>query len=156
VEENGIVTAAADGSATVRMTASPACDGCGQASLCHPGTGTERTLQVRDPLGTHPGDTVRVLLPGRGVWAAVGLVYVWPLAMLLVGAWAGYALGAGGEGAELTSALGAVLGLVAAFAALKALRPWYEHRALFRPVVTAVLARTGREVPGEPAAGPLR
>lgn len=156
MEENGIVTAAADGSATVRMTASPACDGCGQASLCHPGTGTERTLTVRDPLKTRPGDLVSVLLPGRGVWAAVGLVYVWPLALLLLGAWAGYALGGGGDGAELVSAGGALLGLAAAFGALKALRPWYEHRALFRPVISAVVTRGGTGAPERPAAGPIR
>jgi len=156
VEENGIVTAAADGSATVRMTASPACDGCGQASLCHPGTGTERSLQVRDPLGTRPGDQVRVVLPGRGVWAAVGLVYVWPLAMLLVGAWAGYAVGGNGDNAELTSAAGAFLFLVAAFGLLKALRPWYEHRALFRPVITGVVAHGAAGRPEAPAARSLR
>jgi len=153
VEEDGIVIDAAGGFATVRMTASPSCDGCGQASLCHPGTGTERTLNVRDPVGVLPGDPVRVLLPGRGVWAAVGLVYVWPLALLLLGAWVGYALGGGGEGAELASAVGALLGLAAAFMALKALRPWYEQRALFKPVITAVAARGGTGGPERPAAG---
>jgi len=147
VEENGIVIAAADGSATVRMTASPACDGCGQASLCHPGGGAERTLVVRDPVGARPGDAVTVRLPGRGVWAAVGLVYVWPLLMLLVGAWAGYAVGGAGEGGQLASAGGALLFLLAAFALLRALRPWYEHRALFRPVVTAVISRAGTRAP---------
>jgi positive regulator of sigma E activity len=152
VEEDGIVITAADGAATVRMTASPACDGCGQASLCHPATGAQRTLAVRDPVGVRPGDAVRVRLPGRGVWAAVGLVYVWPLSMLLAGAGAGYVVGGGGEDGQLASAAGALLFLLAAFSLLRVLRPWYEHRALFRPAITAVLARADAQAPAAPAA----
>jgi len=135
MEETGIVLDAAAGTATVRMTASPACDGCGQASACHPGEGTVRTLTVRDPLGVRPGQAVTVRLPGAGVWAAMGLVYAWPLAMLLVGAWAGHRAGTGGEQADLLAAAGALAGLALSFLMLRALRPWYEGRALFRPVI---------------------
>jgi positive regulator of sigma E activity len=146
MDETGIVLTAGGGAATVRMTASPSCDGCGQASLCHPGTGRDRTLTVRDPLGVAPGQAVTVRLPGRGAWAAMGLVYGWPLAMLLAGAVLGYRLGGGGDRSDLVSAGLALAFLAAGFAVLKALRPWYEGRALFK----AVIVQAGGAPPDAP------
>lgn len=151
MDETGIVLTAGDGAATVRMTASPACDACGQASSCHPGQGADRTLTARDPLGVRPGQEVTVRLPGRGVWAAMGLIYGWPLAMLFVGAWAGFRLGGGGDRSELLSAGGALLFLAAGFGVLRLLRPWYEGRALFRAVI--VRAGAGSGPPRSDAAG---
>lgn len=147
MEETGIVLTAGDGTATVRLATSAACDNCNQASLCHPGQGAERTLTVRDPVGVRPGQAVAVHLPGRGVWAAMGLVYGWPLGMLFAGAWGGYHLGGGGPRAELLSAVGALLLLAAGFLSLRALRPWYEHRTMFRPVIARVVASV-EGVPG--------
>jgi positive regulator of sigma E activity len=154
MDESGIVIQAGSGAATVRMTASPACDGCGQASGCHPGQGSDRTLAVRDPLGVRPGQAVTVRLPGRGVWAAMGLIYGWPLAMLFFGAWAGFQLGGGGDRADLLSAGGALLGLAAGFGVLRLLRPWYEGRALFKAVIVHAGAAPGPSRPDPPGIPP--
>jgi positive regulator of sigma E activity len=143
MEETGIVLEAAAGTALVRMTTSAACDSCSQASLCHPGDGVQRTLTVRDPVGVRAGQAVAVRLPGRGVWAAMGLVYGWPLATLVAGAWAGYRLGGGGDTGEIASAVAALLGLGAGFLVLKALRPLYEHRAMLNPVIVRVEGGAG-------------
>jgi len=148
MEETGIVVGVEGGTATVRMTTSAACDSCSQASLCHPAQGVERTLSVRDPIGVREGQEVAVRLPGRGVWAAMGLVYGWPLAMLIVGAWAGYRLGGGGDRGEIASALGALLFLGAGFLALKALRPLYEHLTLLNPVIVRVVGGGGAGAEG--------
>ncbi len=141
MQETGIVQTAADGEATVRLAATASCDGCAQGSLCHPGDGADRTLTAKDPLGVKQGQSVTVHVPGRGVWMALALVYGWPLLMMAVGAVLGHRLGGGtaaGNTAELASAGLALLFLCAAFLVLWVFRPFYEHRASFRPVIVSV------------------
>jgi positive regulator of sigma E activity len=104
-------------------------------------------LEARDPLGVTPGSRVGVRLPDGGVWLAMGLVYAWPLFMLFIGAVLGHRLGASGGDAELSAALGGLLGLGCGFGVLRVLRPHYEVRASLRPVIVSVSGETGREAP---------
>lgn len=154
MEETGFVQSVQNGTASVRMVASGACDSCSQSSLCHPGDDTERLLLADDPVGVRAGEMVSVRLPGRGMWMAMALVYGWPLAMTFLGAFLGYrigvAMGGGastGGAAEVVSALCALLFLGGGFWILRLFRPLYERRTALRPVVVEVLG------PREPGPG---
>ncbi len=138
--ERGVVLAVTPGRATVRMTASAACDSCSQASLCHPGSDNYRDVQVDDPLGTTPGQEVQVRLPKRGAWLAMGLVYGVPIVALLLGAlWGYHRPSASPEQADLAAAIGAVTGLICGFVLLRWSRPWYEKRAALVPVILRIV-----------------
>jgi len=93
--EEGVVlavtpaTEAAPGTATVRLMAGDHCEGCPASSVCKPGSGEQRLMDVHDPLGVTVGDRVRVAVPGGAVLKASFLVYGLPLLLLLVGVWLG-------------------------------------------------------------------
>jgi positive regulator of sigma E activity len=79
----------APGQARVHLVAGDHCDGCPASSLCKPDDGDRRIMEVSDPLGTAPGDRVRVMVPGGAVLRASFLVYGLPLLLLLVGVFLG-------------------------------------------------------------------
>lgn len=98
IAENARVIRSGKGMAHVRLEGGETCRKCGMAAmgLCKPG-GTGMEMTVRDPLGTKPGDLVRLgidpVAERRGYIAAYGL----PLFCFVLGSfggwWAGSALG---------------------------------------------------------------
>jgi positive regulator of sigma E activity len=95
VAEKALVLTAQDGMARVRLVGGQSCRKCGLAAmgLCKPG-GTGMVYEVTNGLGAAAGDTVKLGLD-TGIHAkGYLLAYVLPLAMLVLGSLAGWALSA--------------------------------------------------------------
>ena len=105
-----------NGDALVRVFQKSACghDCSDCAGVC----GAKRTItvQARNPLQARPGDMVTVETGTRHILRAAALVYLLPLAVLLLCSILGYALG-GSETVQALAGLGGLLlGCVCAFA----------------------------------------
>jgi len=138
--ERGTVTATHDGTVDVAMTPSEACAGCG---ACASGAGGARVLTgVVDRMGAHLGDVVEVSTPARARRRAQGLVYLLPVASLMVGYLAGFLLSDLLGVAPDTA--GAALGLLAGAGAFAATR-YAEHNTAgvdrYMPQVHAIISR---------------
>ena len=127
----GVVTAVADGVATVRFQRSEMCSHCGACMAVG-----DRELETRVPntLGARAGDRVEVSMEGRRVLQASVLAYVVPLACLLIGVWLGSAI------SEPASLLLGVAGCAVAFFALRWLERRRNLKARFEPRMTAILS----------------
>jgi positive regulator of sigma E activity len=101
IAENARVMRSGDGMAHVRMEGGHTCHKCGMAAmgLCKPG-GTGMEMTVRDPIGTKPGDLVRLGLDASTERRGFVAAYVLPLFCFVLGSfvgwWAGRALGVPG------------------------------------------------------------
>lgn len=107
--QNAIVEGlTANGDATIRVYQKSACghdcSDCG--GIC--GAKKSITVQARNPLRARPGDTVIVETMTGRILRAAALVYLLPLAVLLLGCSLGYVLG----GSETAQALAGLGGLV--------------------------------------------
>ncbi len=113
IEHRGVVQKIEDGLAIVVMETS-GCSACGQGGSCGIGkmaAGRPATvLTLPATPGIAAGDMVSVALPASRLTLAALLGYLFPAFAMLVGAWLGAAL-AGSDGA---TALGAIVGFVAA------------------------------------------
>lgn len=99
---------AANGDAMVRVYQKSACGhDCSDCSgIC--GAKKTITVQARNPLQARPGDLVTVETLTKRIIQAAALVYLLPLAALLLSCFLGYALG----GSETVQALAGLGGLV--------------------------------------------
>lgn len=109
-----------------RPTACEKCGGCGPAS--HQGS---ITLQA----DCRVGDWVRVDLPEKRFLQATAFTYLVPLFGLLLGLFAGYALG---SGSDLYTLLGGAAGLCVAFPVMKLLDRRAAENAEWSPRVVEV------------------
>jgi positive regulator of sigma E activity len=140
------VVEARPGIAVVRAIPGGACascssrDGCGELRLL--GDGTPAPLEVDDPVGARVGDTVALDLAPRGVLAIAGLLYLFPVALAVLGAVVGRRLGPAwlGTSPDAGSVLFLVAALGAAFAVLAALHRGLAARRSLRVRVTEVVA----------------
>ncbi len=89
IYEDGIVKEVKDGFALIILKESGACSACCAKALCSPGIDDEKTLTVKDPLGVHAGDTVRIAIKGKNILKASFLLYGIPLILFLAGIYAG-------------------------------------------------------------------
>lgn len=138
--ERATVTAANPGRVDVVMEPSEACAGCG---ACSAGNSGSRLLSgIVDSLGAHPGDTVEIVTPAGARTRAQWLVYVVPVASLVLGYLAGFLLS---DRVGVTPDTGgAVIGLMAAAAALAATRLAGRNAAgasRYEPRVHAIISR---------------
>ena len=99
---------AANGDAMVRVYQKSACGhDCSDCSgIC--GAKKTITVQARNPLQARPGDLVTVETLTKRIIQAAALVYLLPLAVLLLSCFLGYVLG----GSETVQALAGLGGLV--------------------------------------------
>ena len=102
------MTLTANGDAMVRVYQKSACaHDCSEcAGIC--GAKKTITVQARNPLRARPGDLVTVETLTKRIIQAAALVYLLPLAVLLLSCVLGYVLG----GSETVQALAGVGGLV--------------------------------------------
>jgi sigma-E factor negative regulatory protein RseC len=127
-----------------------ACSACSEAAVCGVGDAErcDDVVSVRNGIGARVGDTVELDLPGNAVLRLSLLVWIVPLAGLLLGAAAGtmFAAGAGmrgptaGDGVAL---LGALAGTVAAFAVLRAVDRRHGGDPSLTPLITRVVDHAG-------------
>jgi sigma-E factor negative regulatory protein RseC len=117
------------GLVTVRFERPEACTKCGAC-----GSGSQKG-EVTVLADCKVGEWVRVELPEGRFLQATALVYVIPLAGLLLGLFLGLKLGAG---SDLWAVLGAALGIVVALLALYGIDKNISKKPEWRPKITAV------------------
>ena len=87
--EEGIVKESKDGIAIIVISNSDQCEECSAKIYCKPGNSNERSLIVKDPFGTNPGDKVRVSIKGNKILSASFMLYGVPLILLIGGLFLG-------------------------------------------------------------------
>ncbi|MBZ0266995.1 SoxR reducing system RseC family protein [bacterium] len=123
-----------------------ACSACSEAAACGMGEAErcDDVVAVRNAVGARVGDTVELDLPGNAVLRLSLLVWIVPLAGLLLGAAAGtmFAAGAGMSSPTAGDALalvGALAGTVAAFAVLRTVDRRLGGDPSLTPLITRVV-----------------
>ncbi len=107
-------------------------EACGKCNAC--GTGSQKG-EVTLPSDCQVGAWVRVEMPEGRFVQATALVYILPLAGLLLGLFAGWKLGAG---SDLWTGLGALAGLLIALFALYLIDRQISKKHEWMPKITAV------------------
>ena len=98
--------------------------GCGTGKLSQLFCSKPRQFQVDNPINASIGDQVIISVAEGAVLRGIGLVYLLPLILLLMGAVIGNSLAEQAEQRDSYSAVGALLGLVAGFVIAK----WISSR----------------------------
>ena len=114
----------------IRTSACGRCHACGMLS-----TQSEIVVAVPNTLGAKPGDRVAVNIRMQKALGASALAYVFPLFMLILGAFFGWLLAGVWhvfEGVDVTMALCAVIFAILAFPLLRLARPLYSRPGLRR------------------------
>jgi len=93
--------------------------GCGSGKLTQLFCSKPRQFQVDNPIQARAGDEVVVSVAEGAVMRGIGLVYLLPLLLLVIGASLGNILAATAASADLYSALGAGGGLIFGFLVAK-------------------------------------
>ncbi len=94
ITENGIVTRANQDTAWVTTTRSAACESCSSKDSCgagHHGS-QEMTVCVKNTLGVETGDPVVIGMETRPMIVLSFLLYVFPIILLVIGAFIGDSL----------------------------------------------------------------
>jgi positive regulator of sigma E activity len=146
--ETGKVLEVSGGRARVEVSPGGMCSHCEMASACMPAAGETRTIEVVDPLGVSPGQSVRVELGGGQVVLAALVAYAIPAVALFAGALIGFGV-APASSAELWSAVGAIACLVVGVLISRALGQRLGGRGKLIPVITAVVSDHDVEVKGD-------
>lgn len=109
--ETGQVREVMAGRALILIKRASACQSCGARGACLTFGSNERTVEVRDPLGTSVGDRVQIgIPPAQVVWAST-LVYILPVIAMIAGAMIGLSIAP--EGARDETAAGCSFGALA-------------------------------------------
>lgn len=94
VEEVGVVLRVEGELAIVKTKRSSMCDGCGTGGLCKAvGGSSDMEMAARNDVGAKVGDEVRVTVASKTFLKASFLVYMLPVAALIVGALLGTQVG---------------------------------------------------------------
>lgn len=83
--EIGTVISTGAGSAQIRIRTSDGCEECTAKLFCSPGSEDDHTVVASDPVGVHPGDSVRIIIRGETMFKAAAILYGIPLLLLLAG-----------------------------------------------------------------------
>lgn len=144
--ENGIVRNVSTGTALVMTVRSEACDACGAKGACEimGGETSNMLVEVEDPIGVRPGQTVEISMETASFLQTTFLTYMVPVIALLAGAllgkYLGPDMGLSETGAAVLGAL--VLGAAAMFAALTLGRKMGE-KDNFRPKIRRIIKSSG-------------
>jgi len=123
----GVVEKVESGKALVAISTGQACASCkGEGTCGLAGARKGRSIWVLDPIGVHPGDTVKVEISDQGLLAASFVVYGIPLTGLLAGALLGQI-----TGGEKRSVVGAAIGLLASIPLVRILGNRIPERSRF-------------------------
>ncbi len=147
MQEEGVVVQTMGGMAQVETTQQEACKSCGAQGMCHAmGGDKRRVITAINQVGAREGDKVVLTMPRKGVLGASFLVYMVPVAALLVGASVGKKWGQTLGLEPQTAAV--VLGGVALVAAWLVLRKVSRHLA-GRKELTVTVVRILRKGEGD-------
>lgn len=91
--EEGLVTAVSDdGTATVRVARTEACEGCSSRGVCQ-SVGNDMEVAALNNIDAGPGDRVVVAMSTGSIVKATALLYVVPIIAMIAGAGIGEWLG---------------------------------------------------------------
>ncbi len=94
LEEAGVVLRVEGGLAIVKTERGAMCDGCGSGGFCKALVGgSDMEVAARNEVGAKVGDEVRMTVPSKTFLKASFLVYMVPVAALILGALLGTTLG---------------------------------------------------------------
>lgn len=113
-----------DGSALVLANQVSGCEqcngqGCGSSKVAQLFCSSPRKFEVQNPIDAVVGDEVIVAVADGAVMRGIGLVYLVPLVLLVLGAGLGSLWNAQPEQADMDVALGGFVGLSLGFIAVK-------------------------------------
>jgi len=147
MQEEGLVVKIMGGMAQVETTQQEACKSCGAQGMCHAMGGDKiRVVTALNQVGASVGDKVIMAMPRKGVLGASFLVYMVPVAALLVGASLGRRWGQAWGLEPQTSAV--VLGGAALVGAWLVLRK-VSRRLAGRKELTVTVVRILRKGEGD-------
>ena len=133
--EEGIITRIDGPSAVVRTVKSGDCEACSAKGFCSD-SGREMDVRALNSARARVGDRVRIEIPTGAFIKAMSLLYLFPVAALLAGAFIGLALG-GDNGA----ALGALVGFVLAVVVVRYRGRRMGAMAVYQPRIVKVIRR---------------
>jgi len=138
--EQGIVKEITNKNAVVRVMKTSACDHCGSRSSCHILSGREMLVEVANDLQAKVGDHVELRVPSGSLLKLSLLVYLLPVALLVVGAYVG---GAWAKSLDIQPTAASIIGAALAMGLAFYLLRWYEKieraRGDHRPRMTRIL-----------------
>jgi len=137
-EKGQIVEITEDGLAVVKINRSSYCSSCG---ACNMGAHQdEMLLKVPNRLNGKPGDLVELDLEAASILKASAIVYLIPLAALLIGVVLGYILAYQVNGnAELFGAVGGILMAVLAFLGIRMMEPTFKRQKKYSPQIVSII-----------------
>ncbi len=133
----GVVVALSGQEATLNFSRSKMCAHCGACLSAGP---QQMEMTLPNTLGAKIGDTVSVELGGRQVAGASMIAYLIPLALLLLGVWAGSRFS---EIAAVCCGLG---GWALSFVVLRVIDRRLKRRNSFQPVMREILSDPAAEI----------
>jgi len=143
LEEAGFVLRVEGELAIVKTKRSTMCDGCGSGGFCRAlGGGSDVEVAARNEAGAKVGDEVRVTVPPKTFLKASFLVYMVPVAALIVGALLGSTLGPSLSAGVSSDVFAVVFGLVLFFLSFVLIRVWTKETKGSRqycPVISEIL-----------------
>jgi sigma-E factor negative regulatory protein RseC len=125
LEEVGVVVRVEGELAVVKTKRSSMCDGCHSGGFCKAlGGGSDMEVAARNSVGAKVGDEVRVSVASKTFLKASFLVYMVPVAALILGALLGSRLGSSLYPGVKSELLSVVCGLMLFFLSFVLMRAW--------------------------------
>ncbi len=138
MKERGQIVEVKDGLAVVKIKRSSYCNSCGACNMgAHP---DEMILTVPNRLEGKPGDLVELDLESSSILKASAIMYLIPLAALLIGAGAGYMIAYRiNANTELFAALGGILLTILAFLGIHMMEPVFSRQRKYSPQMVSII-----------------
>lgn len=147
--EQGIIESATDQNAVVRIEKTSACTHCESRDTCGIMGGKAATVEVLNLFHAKVGDRVEVGLPTGTYLKSTLMIYLLPVVMLIIGAYAGRAWGPSlGLHSPLSDVLGGGVLMVLTYLGLKRFDQAVNKSKHYRPVMTRILLSAGPPSPG--------
>lgn len=142
IEEQGVVIELKGNQAKVQMKESPACESCPGHGACHAiGSIFGKRIMVMEALnqkGAQPGQRVVVSFKSEQLPKASLIMFIIPVAGLLIGSIFGYSLNVG-ENRNISSLIFGILGITVTFLAIKRYCKKYEQDPSYTPIIIRVV-----------------
>jgi sigma-E factor negative regulatory protein RseC len=147
-EEKGLVTSITDdGWAQVETDRNDATSYCASCRVSFGGN-SEMSIRAINRAGAKVGDLVYIHLGSRTIMKSAAILYLIPVAGLIVGAFAGKSVGASSTLTETSAvALFSITGFIVGFIITTVISKWMSVRRTLAPVITRIIRRGGVDSP---------
>jgi sigma-E factor negative regulatory protein RseC len=143
LEEAGVIVRVEGELAIVKTKRSSMCDGCHSGGFCKAlGGGSDMEVAARNEVGANVGDEVKVTVASKTFLKASFLVYMVPVAALILGALVGTKVGptlSPGASSDLFPVVFGIVFLVLSFVLMKLWSKGSKGGEQYCPVVSEIL-----------------